>query len=112
MVEMKPRKFVNKAAARTPEAYEGIEIIGRIRTLKATTILAQGTHGAPGHSYITGEHEGLDYYIYLNDDRGQFAALTIEFGRQNPSGMKRDKNGRIVTPSRAVAPLRRAVDLY
>lgn len=38
-------------------------------------------HTAKGHAYIEAKHGDIDWYIVLNDDRGQEAAMSIEFGR-------------------------------
>lgn len=39
-------------------------------------------HRAEGHSFIDIEAGNVDRYLILNDDRGQKAAMSIEYGRQ------------------------------
>lgn len=109
MVQMlKTRKQVARIVAHTNDARDGVNKVGEYRVRIAEQVLAQGTHGAAPHAYITSYMGKTDYYIVLNDERGTKSALTIEFGRR---GGNLDKNGRPVTPSRAVAPIRRAVGL-
>lgn len=72
---------------------------------RAAAELAQGVldeHAAQGHSYITMEHGDVDWYVVLNDERGQRAAAAIEYGR-GPGA----KNG----PSRGVYALALAFGL-
>jgi hypothetical protein len=38
-------------------------------------------HRQDGHSQIDVEHGDVDWYVVLDDERGQDAALSIEFGR-------------------------------
>lgn len=40
------------------------------------------THHHDGHAHIDIEHGKVDWYIILNDERGQKAAMSIEYGRQ------------------------------
>lgn len=39
-------------------------------------------HRQDGHAEIGIEHGDIDYYVVLSDERGQKAALSIEYGRQ------------------------------
>lgn len=72
----------------------------------AAGILASQVHD--GHSFIDVEHSNVDYYVVLNDERGQGAAMTIEFGRE---GGNLDVNGDVVTYMKPVAPLRKAFEI-
>ena len=45
----------------------------------ARSLLAQ--HRSEGHSFIELEHGDVDYWVILNDTRGQQAAMSIEYGR-------------------------------
>jgi hypothetical protein len=47
---------------------------------RAEAILA--AHRAEGHSQITVTHGGLDYFVSLDDTRGDHAAAAIEYGRR------------------------------
>lgn len=47
---------------------------------RAEAILA--AHRAQGHSRITVTRGGLDYFVNLDDTRGQRAAGAIEYGRK------------------------------
>jgi hypothetical protein len=58
---------------------------------RAIAELAQGVlaeHVHFGHSRITMEHGDVDWYVVLNDERGQRAAIAIEYGRSEgaPNG--------------------------
>ncbi|MGW8953497.1 DUF5403 family protein [Streptomyces sp. NPDC055709] len=39
-------------------------------------------HRQDGHAEIDIEHGDIDHYVVLSDERGQKAALSIEYGRQ------------------------------
>lgn len=55
------------------------------RTANAGAGRAEGVlaaHRAEGHSRITVTHGGLDYFVNLDDTRGDRAAAAIEFGRR------------------------------
>ena len=42
---------------------------------------AVAVHKHEGHAFIDIEHGKVDWYVILNDTRGQLAALSIEYGR-------------------------------
>ncbi|APC43255.1 hypothetical protein Joe_15 [Streptomyces phage Joe] len=46
-----------------------------------------------GHSNIDIERGRVDRYVVLNDDRGQKAAMSIEYGRAAGKKTVKDKNG-------------------
>lgn len=112
MVKLIPKKRMVKVIALTQEAQDGVFRKAEQRARRAQLILSIGGHGAAPHSSIElqyGHGAGVsDALIILNDDRGQKAAMTIEFGRR---GGGRDSAGRLVAPSEPVAPLRKAVGL-
>lgn len=55
-------------------------------------------HRMDGHSEITVEHGDIDYYVVLSDERGQKAALSIEYGREAGEYDVRDpETGEMVT---------------
>lgn len=49
-------------------------------------------HVDTGDSYVTIEHGDIDWYVVLSDERGQDAAMTIEFGR---AGYVDPENGKV-----------------
>lgn len=74
---------------------------------EAEAILAANRHD--GHAEIsveTGDHS--DAYVYLDDSKGQGAALSIEFGHMH-GGRKGWERGDKVIFVEGVAPLRGAV---
>ncbi|MGW3323884.1 hypothetical protein [Streptomyces virginiae] len=48
---------------------------------------------ADGHSFIDIERGRVDRYVVLNDERGQKAALSIEYGRDAYEVERTDENG-------------------
>ncbi|MFI5863560.1 hypothetical protein [Streptomyces sp. NPDC051546] len=48
---------------------------------------------ADGHSFIDIERGKIDRYVVLNDERGQNAALSIEYGRAAYEVERTDKDG-------------------
>ena len=48
--------------------------------LRAEALLAE--HRVEGHAEITVDDGEIDKYVTLSDDRGDHAALSIEYGRQ------------------------------
>ncbi|MFE5663402.1 DUF5403 family protein [Streptomyces niveus] len=48
--------------------------------VRAEQILVE--HRQDGHAEIDIEHGHIDYYVVLSDERGQKAALSIEYGRE------------------------------
>lgn len=51
------------------------------RAGRAASYLA--AHRDQGHSFIEVEKKKLDYWVQLNDERGLFGAMSIEFGRRS-----------------------------
>lgn len=97
---------MRRLIARTQEAQDAIQRVATRSAKKATVVLKAHRHD--GHSFIEVKSGRIDRYIVLNDDRGQKAAMTIEFGRR---GGNLDKNGNLVSPMDPVAPLRKGVGL-
>lgn len=48
-------------------------------------------HRADGHAAIDIEHGDVDWYVVLDDERGQEAALSIEYGREAGENKKTGK---------------------
>ncbi|MGW1836967.1 DUF5403 family protein [Streptomyces sp. NPDC002067] len=59
--------------------------------VRAEEILQQ--HRADGHAEIVIEEGKIDKYVILSDDRGQKAALSIEYGRKASVVVRKDKHG-------------------
>ncbi|ATI18877.1 hypothetical protein SEA_JANUS_14 [Streptomyces phage Janus] len=64
--------------------------------VRAEQLLIQ--HRQDGHAEIDIEHGDIDYYVVLSDERGQKAALSIEYGREAGEYEVRDpETGEMVT---------------
>ncbi|WKU46745.1 DUF5403 family protein [Streptomyces sp. VNUA116] len=50
-------------------------------------------HRADGHSQIEVETGKVDRFVVLSDERGQKAALSIEYGRRESIAVREDKHG-------------------
>ncbi|MEU6959594.1 DUF5403 family protein [Streptomyces chrestomyceticus] len=74
---------------------EGVQAEVEARTfeiaVRAEEILKQ--HRADGHSQILVEEGKVDRYVVLSDDRGQKAALSIEYGREAYTVTRKDRYG-------------------
>ncbi|ATE84892.1 hypothetical protein SEA_EDDASA_14 [Streptomyces phage Eddasa] len=56
------------------------------------------------HSYIDVERGRIDRYVVLNDERGQNAALSIEYGRAAYEVEREDENGNTYTEEVGAMP--------
>ncbi|MGW6600603.1 DUF5403 family protein [Streptomyces sp. NPDC055036] len=64
--------------------------------VRAEQILVE--HRQDGHAEIDIEHGDIDYYVVLSDERGQRAALSIEYGREAGEYQVRDpETGEMIT---------------
>ncbi|MFJ6183764.1 DUF5403 family protein [Streptomyces sp. NPDC092295] len=64
--------------------------------VRAEQILVE--HRQDGHAEIDIEHGDIDYYVVLSDERGQKAALSIEYGREAGEYEVRDpETGEMIT---------------
>lgn len=76
---------IQKAIAVEPAVQERLERTANRYASRASAILEEPfrehNHDAGRRSYISVEHGRVDYYVVLNDERGQRAAGAIEFGR-------------------------------
>ncbi|MFJ3907469.1 DUF5403 family protein [Streptomyces vinaceus] len=74
---------------------EGVQAELEARTfeiaVRAEEILVQ--HRADGHAEIVVEEGDVDKYVILSDDRGQKAAMSIEYGREASVIVRKDKHG-------------------
>lgn len=70
---------IERFIARHRDVQEALETEARGAAAIAEGVLASHHHS--GDSYIEVEHGDIDWYVTLNDTRGQAAAAAIEFGR-------------------------------
>ncbi|MCJ0870259.1 DUF5403 family protein [Streptomyces sp. AP-93] len=59
--------------------------------VRAEELLVQ--HRADGHARIDIDEGRVDRFVVLSDERGQKAALSIEYGRQASVVVRKDKDG-------------------
>ncbi|TCC19960.1 DUF5403 family protein [Kribbella sindirgiensis] len=69
-----------KALAVEPGVQEGLAEVTLEVAGKAEALLAEHHHD--GDAQIDVEVGDVDHYVVLSDERGQLAALSIEFGRE------------------------------
>lgn len=72
-------KNVEKALAKNEFVQDFMEDVLFVMEAVATVSLIE--HKQDGHASIETAHGRIDHYLILNDERGQDAALSIEFGR-------------------------------
>ncbi|MFF3006352.1 DUF5403 family protein [Kitasatospora sp. NPDC057940] len=81
--------------------------------VRAEELLVQ--HRADGHAEIDVDAGTVDRYVILSDERGQKAALSIEFGRQASVAVREDKDGNkflvMIPPAEGLFILARAAGL-
>ncbi|UFD97951.1 tail completion or Neck1 protein [Streptomyces phage Pablito] len=70
----------NKIAAQHADVQDELETRAFEVGVRAEQILIE--HRQDGHAEIDVEHGDIDYYVVLSDERGQKAALSIEYGRE------------------------------
>lgn len=75
---MPPRRL-NKVLATLPAVQHELDKAAHKAGRKASRLLAQHRHS--GDAQILVERGRVDRYVILSDDRGQRAALSIEYGR-------------------------------
>lgn len=78
-VELISNRAMIRLTSRHPEVKAAVAREGRARQARAEATLAAHRHD--GHSEITGYQGVTDYNIEMNDDRGQRAVISIEYGR-------------------------------
>ncbi len=100
MVRLISQKRMVRLIAQHKDVQADLDRRAATRAARARAILK--IHRHDGHSFIEVLRGDIDRWIVLNDENGQKAAMTIEFGR---------KNGGRFGPMEAVAPLRKAVGL-
>lgn len=82
-VSLIPQKAMNRVVSRTPEVRRGVRAEGRAR--QALAEAARARHFHDRHVQVTGDQDSrwpADYIISMDDDRGQRAVLSIEYGRK------------------------------
>lgn len=86
---VKGRKF-EEFVALIPEVQDDVERRTFEMAIHAEADLK--AHVDTGASYVDVEHGDIDWYVVLSDERGEKAALSIEFGR---AGFIDPENGRV-----------------
>lgn len=74
---------MNRVVSRVPEVRRAVRAEGRAR--QALAEAARARHFHDRHVQITGDRDSrwpADYIISMDDDRGQRAVLSIEYGRE------------------------------
>ncbi|MDH6462059.1 hypothetical protein M2302_002234 [Micromonospora sp. A200] len=70
----------NKIIATNPGVQNFLREITFEMASHASVLLVQ--HRAEGHASIETDHGDVDWYVVLTDERGEKAAMSIEFGRE------------------------------
>lgn len=73
-------KKIQKHMAQLDGVQADLEARTFIMAARAEEALIQ--HRADGHAEIEVEHGDVDWYVVLSDERGEKAALSIEYGRE------------------------------
>ena len=86
MAEVYPAEIVHDRVAHLPEVIAHVRTVAERHASRARANLAAHVHD--GHSRIEVSHDGItDTIVWLSDNRGQRAALSIEFGRPRKGDM-------------------------
>jgi len=86
-------KGIERKLAKMDEVQADLEYRTFVMAVRAEELLAehvQAMHGGTGGADVSGVgdstidvvHGDIDWFVVLNDEAGQLAALSIEFGRQ------------------------------
>lgn len=100
-VSLIPERRMRVVVARNGEVRRAVANEGRRRQARVEAKRAR--HVEAGHARVSGFQGRIDWNIDLDDERGQRAVLSIEYGR-NP-GTSQLPNGRVV-PNPGHPPLR------
>jgi len=73
-------KKLTKLIAENDGVQADLEIRTFAAAVRAETMLLE--HRAEGHSAIEIDHGKVDWYVILSDERGEQAAMSIEYGRK------------------------------
>lgn len=105
MVDMLPDKQVNDIISKHETVQGFLEDFTFDMAAQAEVDLVE--HREDGHAQIEWEHGVVDWYVTLSDDRGQKAALSIEYGREPYT----DEHGRKVGGMEGLYILTRATGI-
>jgi hypothetical protein len=83
-VRLNNDKRIHKAVKNLGQVQRGVEDAADDIAQKAETILS--AHRRDGDARITVDHSGTDSTVYLDDERGYGAALSIEYGHTAANG--------------------------
>lgn len=102
---------LNRKVARLPGVKGEVAAEGKKRAAVAKGVLAKHRHF--NHAKIETEQGHADFYVFLDDSRGQWAANLIEFGRNGFIRQAPARFGKValqyVRPSKPVGALRAAM---
>jgi hypothetical protein len=90
-------KFLARTPAVQSELQRQAERIAARAEIALAEIREDEDYTGDHHSEIKVERGRIDRYVHLDDTRGQFAALSIEFGRQSYTYQRPTKDGGTVT---------------
>ncbi|MFE2104310.1 DUF5403 family protein [Kitasatospora sp. NPDC059463] len=106
-------KKLTKRLAKLPGVQDALEETMFEIAVRAEELLVQ--HRADGHADIDVDAGEVDKYVILSDERGQKAALSIEYGRQESVIVRERKDGTryldVIPPSEGLFILARAAGL-
>ncbi|MEV4642770.1 DUF5403 family protein [Actinoplanes sp. NPDC049548] len=105
MAELLPDKQVNDIVSKHETVQGYLEAVTFDMAATADELLVQNRHD--GHAEIDWEHADVDWFVTLSDERGQKAALSIEFGREPYT----DEHGRKVGGMEGLYILTRATGI-
>lgn len=104
------RNGINWNVARHVEVQSELRAEAQFAAFQAMGIL--GAHRHDGHARIETDKGKVDHYVVLSDERGQKAAMTIEYGRRPAMRFDERLDRMVYDPGHpGVAPLRKAVGL-
>lgn len=84
-------RSLEKGLAVMPEVQDYLDFATFEIAVRAEELLLQ--HRQEGHAAIEVENGKVDHYVILSDERGQKAAMSIEYGRSGYTRTMVDKNG-------------------
>jgi hypothetical protein len=90
-------KFLAKTPAVQRELQDQADRIAARARIALAEIREDEDYTGDHHSEIKVERGRIDRYVHLDDTRGQFAALSIEFGRRAYTYQRPTKDGGTVT---------------
>jgi hypothetical protein len=81
-VQLNSERSINRLVSDLPEVQRAVE--ERADEIAAAAERNLAAHRKTGAAKITVDHSGTDSTVYLEDDNGHGAALSIEYGHVDP----------------------------